>query len=81
VDILITKDGFQTLMDIVIVDLIRRNMVLQTSTTITHAMMMVVQKKTRSYVDRTPNDDFIPLVIETYGCFHFHFDSFLTACA
>jgi hypothetical protein len=26
-------------------------------------------------------DDFIPFVIETYGCFHYRFDSFLTTCA
>jgi hypothetical protein len=63
VDILITKDNFQTLMDIDIVDMICTYMVLQTSTTITHAMMMVVQEKTRSYVERAPNDDFIALVI------------------
>jgi hypothetical protein len=25
--------------------------------------------------------DFIPLAMETYGCFHFCFDSFLTVCA
>jgi hypothetical protein len=44
----------------------------------THAMMIVVQEKTRSYIEQTPSDDFIPLVLETYGCFHFHFDSFFT---
>jgi hypothetical protein len=45
-----------------------------------HAMMMAAQKKTRSYVEQTPNDDFIPLTTETYGCLHSCFDSFLTAC-
>jgi len=27
-----------------------------------------------------PKDDFIPLAIETYGCFHLCFESFLTSC-
>jgi hypothetical protein len=41
-DILITRDGFRTFMDVVIVDPIRTNMVQQTSTTTTHVIMMVV---------------------------------------
>jgi hypothetical protein len=49
--------------------------------TATHAMMMVVQEKTRSYDERTQGDDFILLTIEMYGCFHSRFNSFLTACA
>jgi hypothetical protein len=50
VDILITKDGLRTLMDVIIVDLIHTNMVQQPLTTTTHAATMVAQKKTRSYV-------------------------------
>jgi hypothetical protein len=46
----------------------------------THVVMMVVQEKTRSYVEQAQGDDFIPFVIETYGCFHSCFDSFLTTC-
>jgi hypothetical protein len=42
---------------------------------------MVAQEKTQSYVKQTLGDDFIPFAIETYGCFHFHFDSFFIACA
>jgi len=38
-------------------------------------------KNAQSYAMRTPSDDFTPLVIEIYGCFHFRFDSFLTTCA
>jgi len=56
-------------------------MVQRTSTIVTHLTMMVVQKETRSYAKRALGDDFIPLAIETYGCFHYCFDSFLTACA
>jgi len=31
--------------------------------------------------ERTLDNDFIPLVIETYRCCHSHFDSFFIACA
>jgi hypothetical protein len=43
-DILITKDGFRTLMDIVIIDPIHIDMVQQAFTTTTHAMTMDVQE-------------------------------------
>jgi hypothetical protein len=76
-DIVITKNGFQTLMDIVIADLTHTNMVQQILTMMTNAMMMVVQEMTQSYVERAPSDNFIPFAIEMYGCFH----SFLTAYA
>jgi hypothetical protein len=56
-------------------------MVQQALMTTTHAMMIVVQEKTWSYTEWAPSDDFIPLAIETYGCLHFRFDSFLITCA
>jgi hypothetical protein len=65
----------------IIVDPIRTNMVQRASTTTTHAMMMTIQEKTRSYVKQTLGNNFIPLAIDTYGCFHSCFDSFLTICA
>jgi hypothetical protein len=68
-------------MDLVITNSIRTNMVQRTSMTTTHATTMVAQEKTRSYIEQTPNDDFIPLDIETYGCFHSCFDSFFIAYA
>jgi len=66
VDIFIMKDGFWTLMDIVIADLIHINMMQWTLMTTTQVMMMVVQEKTWWYVKQTLGDDFIPFVIETY---------------
>jgi hypothetical protein len=42
VDILITNNGFRTLMDIIIVDPTRTDIVQQTSMMTTHAAMMVV---------------------------------------
>jgi len=61
-DILITKDGFQTLMDVVIFYLIRTYMMQQTSMMTTHVMMMIISKKTQSYTKQTSGNDFIPLV-------------------
>jgi hypothetical protein len=51
------------------------------SMTTTHVVMKVALKKTRSYDEWTVGDDFIPLVIKTYGCFHSCFNSFFTTCA
>jgi hypothetical protein len=47
-DIVITKDGFQTLTDVVIANLIRKDLVQQTSTTTIHATI-ATQDKARSY--------------------------------
>jgi hypothetical protein len=38
---------------------------------------MAIQEKTRSYVKWIPNNDFIFLTIDMYGCFHSCFDSFI----
>jgi hypothetical protein len=43
--------------------------------------MMVTHEKTWSYAKWVPRDDFIPLVIDKYECFHSHFDSLLIVCA
>ncbi len=80
VNILITRNDFQTLMDIVIIDQTFTYMVQWTSTT-SHETMMAIQKKTRSCAKQAPGDDFTPFIIKMYGCFHSCFDSFLTTCA
>jgi hypothetical protein len=76
-DIPITINCFHILMGIIIGNPTRTIMVQRTSTMTTHVMKMVAKEKTRSYTKQTLGDDFIPLAIETYGCF----DSFLIACA
>jgi hypothetical protein len=55
-------------------------MVQQTSMTTTQQQWWLLKKR-QSYVKWTLSDDFIPFAIETYGCFHFCFDSFFIACA
>jgi hypothetical protein len=74
-DIIITKDHFWILEDIIIADPTCINLVQCTlSTTID------VQNNTWSYTKWTLGDDFIPLVRKTYGCFHLNFDSFFISC-
>jgi hypothetical protein len=78
INILITRDNFWTLVNIVITNLTYPNIVQCLMSMTMHATIVAVQKKTWSYVDRASRDDFIPLGIETYGCLHFCFDSFFT---
>jgi len=79
-DIVITKDNFWTLANVIIGDLIHTNLVQCALVTTVHATIVTIQNKARSYTKWTLRNDFIPLVIETYSCFHLHFDSFFTSC-
>jgi len=78
-DIVITIDCFWTLANVVIADLIHTNSVQHVMMTM-HASRVVAQDKARSYIERMPGDDFIPLAIKTHGCLHPHFDSFFISC-
>ncbi len=40
----------------------------------THTTTIATQEKTQSYEKHILGDDFIPLAIKTYGCFHSSFD-------
>jgi hypothetical protein len=79
-DIVITRDNFQTLMDVVIADLTCPYLVFHVLTTTVHASIFAAQNKTQSYTKQTLGNDFIPLVIKTYSCLHLHFDFFFTSC-
>jgi hypothetical protein len=76
--IFFTRNNFQTLINIIIVDSTYLNMVQCVVSTTTHVMIVASQKKTRSYIERTSKDTFIPLAIKTYGFFHIRFNSFFT---
>jgi hypothetical protein len=80
IDIVITKDNFWTLTNVIIANLTHTDLVQCALTTLAHATIVAVQNKARSYTEWTLGDDFIPLTIETYDCFHPHFDSFFTSC-
>jgi hypothetical protein len=56
-------------MDVIIINPIHTDMVQRTLTTTTHVTMMGIQKKTRSYVEQTLHNDFIPLAIECMNVF------------
>ncbi len=43
-------------------------------------MIAVAQDKAQSYTKQVSKNDFIPFAIETYGCLHPCFDSFVTSC-
>jgi len=79
-NIVITRNNFQTLTNIVIANPTHTNLVQHNSITTAHAGTVATQDKARSYTEWTPRNDFIPLAMETYNCFHFCFDSFLTSC-
>jgi len=79
-DIVITKNSFWTLTNVVIINATCTNLVQRVSTMTMHAKIVATQDKVRSYTKWMLRNDFIPLAIETYGCLHFHFDSFLISC-
>jgi hypothetical protein len=78
-DIIMTKDNFRTLVNVVIVDSICPKLVQCTSTT-SHVVTIVAQDKAWSYIEQVLGDDFIPLAIKTYSCLCPCFDSFLISC-
>jgi hypothetical protein len=74
-DIVIIRDGFWILVDVVITNLIHTDLVEHVTTTM-HASRIVVQNKAWSYIEQTLRDDFIPLATKAHGCLHPPFDSF-----
>jgi len=79
-DIFITKNSFWTLANVVIIDPTHIDLVQHALTMIMCAITIIVQNKAWSYTKWAPGDDFIPLAIKTYNCFHLRFDSFFTSC-
>ncbi len=66
-------------MNIVIIDLTCTKLV-QRALMMTMHVVIVVVHKARSYTEQMIKDDFIPLALETYDCFHPCFDSFSISC-
>jgi hypothetical protein len=77
VDILITKDGLRTLMDVIIVDLIHTNMVQQALTTTTHVATMVAQKRHDPMSNKHHAMISFPLLLKCTGVFIFVLICFL----
>jgi hypothetical protein len=79
-DIVIIKNNFCTLADVVIANPSHINLMQHASTMIMHVATITVQDNAQSYTERMPKDDFIPLAIKMCSCLHPRFDSFLTSC-
>ncbi len=79
-DIVITRNNFQTLANIIIINLTCTNLAQRASMMTAHVIIVATQDKAQSYTPQVPGDDFIPLAIETYDCLHPRFDSFFTSC-
>jgi hypothetical protein len=76
-----TKDDICTLADVVIANPPRAYLLPWFYTTQGFVAFDVIQAKKRSYHNRHPIDQFLPLVIEVFRCLHKHVDVFLHDCA
>jgi hypothetical protein len=81
VNIVLTKDGISTLVNLVIAYPPWANLFPQFCETQGFATFDVVQAKERSYYNGHPTKQFLPLVIEVFGCLHNHVNVFLHNCA
>jgi hypothetical protein len=70
VDIVFTKDGIRTLVDIIIVNPTWTYLLPQFYITQGFVTFDAVQAKEKSYHNLDPNDQFFHLVIEMFGCLH-----------
>jgi hypothetical protein len=76
----ITRNNFQILMDVIITNPTHTNSVQHASMTTSHATTIAAQNEAQSYTEQMLKIDFIPFAIETQGCPHPCFNSFLTSC-
>jgi hypothetical protein len=77
VNIVLTKDGIRTLIDVVIANPTQANLLHQSCATQGFATFDAAQAKERSYRNQHPTDQFLPLAIEVFGCLHTHVNVFL----
>jgi hypothetical protein len=72
VDIMITKDGIHTLVDVVIANPTRINLLPQSCVTQGFVTFDATQDKERSYCNQHPINQFLPLTIKVFSCLHKH---------
>jgi len=77
VNIVLTKDGIRTLADVVIGDSMCANLLPRSCTTQRFVAFNITHAKERNYYDQHPNDRFLSLTIEVFGCLHKQVDVFL----
>ncbi len=78
---MLTKNGICTLTNIVIADPMWADLLPQSCPTPGFVSSDVVQAMKRSYYNRHPINQILPLTIEIFGCLHKHADVFLYNCA
>jgi hypothetical protein len=65
-----TKDGIRTLVDVIIADPTRANLLLRSCATQGFDASNVVQAKKRSYHNQHLVNQFLPLSVELFGCLY-----------
>jgi hypothetical protein len=78
---MLTKNDICTLTNIVITEPKWVDLLPQSCTTLGFVSSDVTQAKEKSYYNRHPIDQFLPLTIEIFGCLHKHANVFLYNCA
>jgi hypothetical protein len=81
VDILLTKDGIHTVVDVVITDPTWVYLLCWFYTTWGFVTFEVAQAKKKSYCDQHPTNHFLPLAINVFGCLEKQANVFLHDCA
>ncbi len=81
VNIVLNKDDICTLVDVVIVDPKQLHLLPQSCAIQGFTTSYVTQTKERSYCNRHPTDQFLPLTIEIFGYLHKYANVFLQDCA
>jgi hypothetical protein len=76
-DIVISKDGICTLTNVVIVNPIQTNLLSKSRAIQGFVAFDAAQTKKKSYYNRQPISQFLPLAIEVFGCLQKQINVFL----
>jgi hypothetical protein len=75
------RGGSRVLADVVVADPTRSTAVMVTAVERGHAARLAAEMKVGKYGDHFPDETFVPLAVEIYGCLDSAFDGFLGTCA
>jgi hypothetical protein len=75
------RGGSRVLADVVVADPIRSAAFMVTAVERGHAARLAAEMKVEKYGGHFPDDTFVPLAVETYGCLDSAFDGFHGTCA
>jgi hypothetical protein len=77
INIVFTKYGIYTIVDIIIANPTRVDLLLQSCATWKFVVFETTQAKEKNYFDQHPTNQFLPLTIEVFGCLNKHVDIYL----